>query len=434
VSKMKIDLRIYVLILLLGIPCAISAQTILTNVTYICSGEHIYFEYCDKSEADSARCAIAHPDKLYNGGVTYSYETKGNLRKLLPTCVQPTAEEIAREAAFQKRVKDQQDAAQKKNLDGMASAKSFAPPPPTQLEREQAEIRECIEAGRQPTTCMGETMSKSLQGMMAEVNPAMAKTMANEHPPGLYLTGVYKGGNFTANFGQDGVSVSCRDLVPDGHSYTIQMNGNRAVVNIQAQPQPFSLTFRPDGTLVGPATVDLKGNIVVGHSTQWKINSSNNVPYAESTPILRPTTQRCEIGGLQGSTSGPQTTVTMTMDLLDPGSAKVIPSGLRVNGQYLGMGGFAIKFHTDAAVVHCGAASVAHDYRMVQQDNQLLLELKDAAHPIVLVYRSDGTLAGAGPIQVNGRKIVGEKENGDLIFAPQSAACTMGVLSAKSVH
>jgi hypothetical protein len=431
---MNIDLRIYVLTVLLGIPGVISAQTILTNVTYICSGEHIYLEYCDTSEADTARCAIAHPDKLYNGGVTYSYDTKGNLRKLLSTCVQPTAEQIAREAASEKRVKDQQDAAQKKNLAGMASAQSFAPPPPTQLEREQAEIRECIEAGREPTTCMGETMSKSLQGMMAEVNPAMAKTMANEHPPGLYLTGVYKGGNFTANFGQDGVSVSCRDLVPDGHSYTIQMNGNRAVVNIQAQPQPFSLTFRPDGTLVGPATVDLKGEIVVGYSTQWKINSSDNVPYAESTPILRSTTQRCEIGGLKGSTSGPQTTVTMTMDLLDPGSAKVIPSGLRVNGQYWGMGGFAIKFHTDAAVVRCGAATVAHDYRIVQQDNQLLLELKDAARPIVLAYRSDGTLAGAGPIQVNGRKIVGTKENGDLIFAPQSAACTMGVLSAKSVH
>jgi hypothetical protein len=431
---MKIDPRIYVLTVLLGIPGAIAAQTILTNVTYICGGEHIFLEYCNVSEADTARCAIAHPDKLYNGGVTYSYDTKGNLRKLLSTCVQPTAEEIAREAAFEKRAKDQQDGAQKKNLAGMASAQSFAPPPPTQLEREQGEIRECIEAGRQPTTCMGETMSKSLQGMMAEVNPAMAKTMANEHPPGLYLTGVYKGGNFAANFGQDGVSISCRDLVPDGHSYTIQMNGNRAVVNIQAQPQPFSLTFRPDGTLVGPATGDLKGNIVVGHSTQWKINSSNNIPYAESTPILRATTQRCEIGVLKGSTSGPQTTVTMTMDLLDPGSAKVIPSGLRVNGQYLGMGGLAIKFHTDAAVVRCGAASVAHDYTMVQHDNQLLLELKDAAHPIVLAYRSDGTLAGAGAIQVSGRKIVGEKENGDLIFAPQSAACTMGVLSAKSAR
>jgi hypothetical protein len=431
---MKIDLRICVLSVLLGVPGAISAQTVLTNVTYICSGEHIYLDYCAASEADTARCAIAHPDKLYNGGVTFTYDTKGNLKKLLATCVQPTAEEIAREAAHEKGVKDQQDAAQKKTLAGMASAQSFAPPPPTQLEREQAEIRECIEAGREPTTCMGETMSKSLQGMMAEVNPGMAKAMANEHPPGLYLTGAYKGGNFIANFGQDGVSVSCRDLVPASHSYTIQMNGNRAVVNIQAQPQPVSLTFRPDGTLVGPVTVDLKGDIVVGHSTQWKINSSNNVPYAESTPILRAATQRCEIGGLQGSTSGPQGTLSVGMDLLEPGSAKVIPSGLRLNGQYMGAGGFGIKFHADAAVVRCGSASVAHDYKFVQQDNQLLLELKDVGGPIVLAYRSDGTLAGAGPIQVSGRKIIGKKDNGDLIFAPQSAACTMGVLSAKSLR
>ena len=229
---------------------------------------------------------------------------------------------------------------------------------------------------------------------------------------------------------QDSLSVSCRDLVTDGHTYTVLMNGNRAVVNIQAQPQPISLTFRPDGTLVGPATIDLKGNIVVGHSTQWKINSSNNVPYAESTPILRATTQRCELGGLKGSTSGPQTTVTMAMDLLDPGSAKVIPSGLRVNGQYTGTGGFAIKFHTDAAVVRCGAATVAHDYGMVQKDNPTSPRTQDTAHPIVFAYRSDGTLAGSGPIQVNGRKIVGTKDNGDMIFAPQSANCSMGILTA----
>lgn len=190
---MNINFKFYFLSILLGIPGSIvSAQTIPLNVTYVCGGEHIYIDYCAASEADTARCAIAHPDKLYHGGVTFTYDTKANVRKLLSTCVQPTAAEIAREATFQKRVKDQQEATQKKTLAGMASAQSFAPPPSTQLEREQAEIHECIEAGREPTACMGETMSKSLQGMMAEVNPAMAKTMANVHPPGLYLTGVYK--------------------------------------------------------------------------------------------------------------------------------------------------------------------------------------------------------------------------------------------------
>jgi hypothetical protein len=68
---------------------------------------------------------------------------------------------------------------------------------------------------------------------------------------------------------------------------------------------------------------------------------------------------------------------------------------------------------------------------MVQRADQLLLELKDVGRPIVFAYRPDGTLAGSGPIQVNGRKIVGQKENGDMIFAPQSAACTMGILSAR---
>jgi len=430
---MKIILRVcFLAILHCMLGSIVSAQTL--NVTYVCSAEHIYLEYCSTQDlSDKARCMIAHPDKPpQNGGMVYTYDTRGNLKNLLATCQQPSADEIARENAFRKKVKDTQDAAQKKNLDRMASIQSFAPPKPTQLQREQAEIRECIEAGREPTTCMGETMQKSLQGMMSEVAPGIAKTMLNQHPPGLYLTGVYKGAaNFTANFGQDGVSVVCRDMVPDWHSYTVEMNGNRAVVNIQAQPHPFNLAFQPDGTVVGSAAIDLKGSVVVGQRTEWKINSSTNIPYAESTPVLRATTERCEIGGLKGSTSGPQTTVTMTMDLLDPGSTKLIPPGLRVEGEYMGNGGFGIKFHTDAAVVRCGAATVAHDYTMVQRADQLLLELKDVGRPIVFAYRPDGTLAGSGPIQVNGRKIVGQKENGDMIFAPQSAACTMGILSAR---
>ena len=428
---MKIRLEVYFLAVVF--PVTGAAQTIPLNVTYVCSGEHIYVEYCPQGVADSGRCMIAHPDKPpVNGGMVYSYDTRGNLNKLLPTCQQPSADETARESAFQKKVKDTHDAAQKKNLDGMASVQSLAPGKPTQLQREEAEIRECIEAGREPTTCMGETMAKSLQGMMGEVAPGIAKTMVNQHPPGLYLTGMYKGaGAFAANFSHDAVSVTCRDMVPDGHSYTVEMNGNRAVVNIQAQPHPFSLTFQPDGTLVGPAAIDLKGNVVVGYATEWKINSSTNIPYAESTPIRRATTERCEVGAMRGSTSGPQTTVTMAKDLLDPGSTKVIPPGLRVEGEYMGNGGFGIKFHTDAAVVRCGAATVAHDYMMVQQGNQLLLELKDAARPVVFAYQPDGTLAGSGPIKVNGRKIVGQSQNGDMVFAPQSAACTMGTLRAK---
>jgi hypothetical protein len=120
----------------------VSAQVIPLNVTYVCSGEHIYIEYCSTQDlSDSARCMIAHTDKPpYNGGMIYSYDTRGNLKRLLPTCQQPSAEEIAREKAFEKRVKDTQDAAQKKNLDNMAPIQSFAPPKPTQLQREEAEI------------------------------------------------------------------------------------------------------------------------------------------------------------------------------------------------------------------------------------------------------------------------------------------------------
>jgi len=48
--------------------------------------------------SDTANCFVGHPDTiLSNGMVKYTNETRGSLKKLLPTCKQPSAEEIARE-------------------------------------------------------------------------------------------------------------------------------------------------------------------------------------------------------------------------------------------------------------------------------------------------------------------------------------------------
>src|ERR1035438_9665838 len=94
------------------------AQTIQTNVTYVCGGERMVVESCNMRDlSDSSSCLVQHPDRpLHNGFPAYTNETRGNLKKLIPTCQQPSADAVAREQARQKKQDDQQDAAMKKAL------------------------------------------------------------------------------------------------------------------------------------------------------------------------------------------------------------------------------------------------------------------------------------------------------------------------------
>src|SRR5208283_11234 len=82
-----------------------AAQDIKLNVTYVCNGERVVIDSCNiRDTSDTSTCMVGHPDTvLANGLMKYTYETRGNLKKLLPTCTQPTAQEIAREEAFKKK-------------------------------------------------------------------------------------------------------------------------------------------------------------------------------------------------------------------------------------------------------------------------------------------------------------------------------------------
>jgi hypothetical protein len=81
------------------------AQDIPIGVTYVCQGEHIYIENCNiRDTSDTSTCMVAHPDHLTPTGLnSYIYLTRGALKKLLPTCQQPSAKELANAEAFKKK-------------------------------------------------------------------------------------------------------------------------------------------------------------------------------------------------------------------------------------------------------------------------------------------------------------------------------------------
>src|SRR5580658_1447692 len=95
---------------LLGVSA--TAQDIKLNVTYVCNGERIYVENCNiRDLSDTSTCMVAHPDRpTHNGIMAYTNETRGTLKKLFPTCKQPTPQELAAAEAFKKKQQEIYDA------------------------------------------------------------------------------------------------------------------------------------------------------------------------------------------------------------------------------------------------------------------------------------------------------------------------------------
>src|SRR5580698_11316000 len=91
----------FISVLLCGVA---SAQDVQTGVTFVCNGERLLVEGCNiRDTSDTSTCMVAHPDHLTATGLnTYTSVTRGDLKKLLPTCQQPTAKQIAAAKAFQK--------------------------------------------------------------------------------------------------------------------------------------------------------------------------------------------------------------------------------------------------------------------------------------------------------------------------------------------
>ena len=160
-SSRRTNFRLSVkLALALLLPAAGAAQDIKLNVTYVCSGERIYVESCNiRDLSDTSTCMVAHPDRpLHNGFMAYTNETRGTLKKLFPTCQQPTAQELAKAEAFKKKQQEIYDANVAKanpqpipqpnpQSNAAAQAQAAGRPAPPKNAEERA-IRRCVSSGR----------------------------------------------------------------------------------------------------------------------------------------------------------------------------------------------------------------------------------------------------------------------------------------------
>ena len=447
--------------------CAIAnAQDLQKHVVYVCNGEKLMIDSCNiRDTSDSSTCMVGHPDTILpNGLMKYTYETRGALKKLLPTCKQPSAEEMAREKAFEQKVQDQQDASFKKADEQaaaynaqMETAMSGRKP----MTPEQRAMNRCITSGRLPATCTGNTLMKSFEGMLGEVLPSIAGPI----PPGPYI-----GGNFIGNsawrieFDDRFAMMSCGGLAPSQYKYNLALKNSRAVITIDNSPKPLSLDVRPDGMLAGTGPVTVNGHVVVGSravtttdnggvyrdsSGQIILQSQadyttgatkNGLPYTRGSntttsyaPEFAPKTVTCSQALLTSKGAPPSATDIGTNFLKsmfnDGDSGPKAPAGLRMQGSYGGQGGMLLEFYPESAVISCGDAAHAYPYEIQAGGALPEIKLDDPAHALVFTLKPDGELDGPPvPYQVQGRSITGQNTNGDFTFVPLHATCNLGPL------
>ena len=450
-----------------------SAQDLQLHVTYVCNGERLFIENCNMQNlSDAANCFVGHPDTiLSNGMMKYTNETRGSLKKLLPTCKQPSAEEVARTKAFDKKVADKQEALRRD-----AEAKLNAPPPtaggagggsfgaPVKPQTpEQKKLNRCITAGRLPASCTGNSLLGAFSDMVAQVLPSVAK----EPAPGLNMAGVFQGpGNWRLDFIDGGVLVNCAFLSPNQENYNVEIKNGRTVIIVDTRPKPLVLTLTAEGNIVGPGPLVIDGVVASGtaggndpssysggyHDANGTLISNGNAATsagpiydsggnrvygainagAGSYTTFSPRTATCPALNLssKGARVGVQTMQTDLLKTMFGGDkGPPTPPGLRMHGNYAAATGFAVEFYPESVIVACGEPARAYPYQIVANGGQTAIKVEDPGHPLLLNIKADGTLdSGTGSYLVHGRRITGQNGDGDFTFAPLEVNCNLGVL------
>jgi hypothetical protein len=468
-------------------------KDLLEGVTYVCNGERMFIENCNPNPSDTASCMVGHPDHVMaNGLMQYTNMTRGALKKLFPTCTQPSAKELAAQAAFKKKQQEiyaanvakanpqanNQASAARPQAQGASLQQQITPP----KNAEERAMRRCVSSGRLPATCTGNSLLGAFGQMINSVASQVAPGLIKDGPTsGPTMAGVFVGpGNWRLDFIDGGVLVNCSFLSPNQEAYSLDFKGGRAVLTINTTPRPLVLTFRADNTITGPpgpVTIDgvvpggySAGSSTPGHTetsqttTHETVNQSQTGNYGQSqltyqgngqydaatthtnstyvpgtsTPgYTNFTHKRATCPAINLSTKGASVGIqTMQTDLLkgmlggDKGPPT--PPGIRMSGIFSASTGFSVQFFPESVILGCGPDSArAYPYTVQADGTQAAVKIDAPDHPLTLAFKPDGSLdpGGSGPYQVHGRIVTGQNENDDFTFAPMEQTCNLSVLA-----
>ena len=456
----------------------------LPNVPYVCNGERLVIENCNiRDTSDTSICMVGHPDHiLSNGLMQYTNMTRAAIKQLFPTCKQPTADQVARAKAFQKRQQDTYDTNVKKAndendaIEARAQAVSTGRKPMTPEERA---INRCITSGRLPSSCTGNALLGAFGQMLSSVLPSGGE---QEPQAGPTMAGVFAGaGGWRLDFIDGGVLVNCSGLSPNQEAYTLNLTAPRPVLTINTRPRALVLTLRADGTIVGPGPVTIDGVVpggytsgtsTAGHNETSTYTTTERMSANQVQPASSNTTNTYAGGGSYDvatthttsnyvpgtSTPGytnfvPRRATCPALDLHSTGAAGIqtmqtdllksafggdkgppTPSGIRMHGIYAASSGFSVQFFPESAVLGCGPdAARAYPYTVLAEGSHTVIRIDAPDHPLNLAFGSANSLdPGTGAYQVHGRTITGQDNNDN--FTPSEQSCNLGLLTpAKAI-
>lgn len=331
--------------------------------------------------------------------------------------------------------------------------------------------RHCVESGRSEMECLGEGLKVGAMDLMGG-NPL--KGIVPETPVGLRLTGLYSASGFGLQFSQDAVGVECGKLIAQSLPYTVERTGNQILVKIPISPKPLTLSYRLDGNLAGPGPIDVAGRVVIGgmtdsastsyqmqtqtSTTQRQIDAGDVPNYAMGdvhqngmeysvdqqststswTPTTThhysvptaPKTEHCNVQTLPPTARNVSVSgaLTQLVGSKESKSTNTVP-GLRLNGTYAAQGGLKIEFRDDSATLECGESFNSLGYEVMQESGRLIVKFQSSASPLSLVLQPNGTLAGSGTVEVNGRSAI-QGADGGIDYRPRVARCAVGTLEA----
>jgi len=360
-------------------------------------------------------------------------------------------------------------AMQKLNAD-MAAAAADAQEKSAPQDQGSVAARRCLESGRSEMECLGEGMKIGF----SELTGGMIPT--GHGAAGLRLTGLYSAGNFGVRFMQDTVMLGCGTLMPQVLPYSVERSGSRIVVSVAASPKPITLSWQPDGRLVGPGPVTVDGRVQAGGAvahtstsyeaqtqtvtTQRSVDAAdvpnysmdqvhqNGMEYSvdqqtTSTSMVPthtthyeiptvPKTERCTVGALPPTGQNVAASVLATKLLGTNGSKSAsLAPGLRLNGNYAVQGGLKIEFRDDSATLDCSGALSSEAYSVSAQGGQMVVRFDHKGAPLSLVLQPNGTLTGSGTVAVSGRKVY-KDASGNIAYTPHNANCAVGTLNPGS--
>ncbi len=303
------------------------------------------------------------------------------------------------------------------------------------LGEDQRRIRRCVESGRSELQCVMEGFGKGLMDLAGAALPGLP--LKREPTRGLRMGGVYPGaGGFGLTFYAENVTLSCGDLVPEGHEYAIGFASGGLQIRIATAPSPIILQVRSDGRLAGPGLTEIAGQVQVGVQEgirTWEDGRTEPI----SRPVYAPATRRCTIGLLAASGPSPRlgsgsaaaaTVLNLALGSPDPEAGKPTPAGLRMGGEYGSEAAFALDFRPEGVVVGCREATVLRPYAVQVRGAEAAITVQNGAAPFSVALGADGSLRGSGMVRVDGRAVTGTGPDGRLSYAPRSETCPLGVL------